>query len=92
MNEKNPATHQSSTGLEAARVEAHEITPEEYEELPELTDEMLAKGTFVIGGYPVPPGPGQLIGLRVPTEVIERWKATGPDWLVRMAEHLAKLP
>jgi uncharacterized protein (DUF4415 family) len=28
--------------------------------------------------------------LRLPVEVIERWKATGPGWQTRMAERLSK--
>ena len=34
------------------RVAAHSIQPEEYEELPELADEMLARGTINKGGRP----------------------------------------
>ncbi|NDF51008.1 MAG: hypothetical protein EB116_13150, partial [Betaproteobacteria bacterium] len=36
--------------------------------------------------------PKQMISLRLPPEVIARWKATGPGWQTRMAERLAKLP
>jgi len=32
-------------GSDLAKVAKHVIQPEEYEELPELTDEMLARGT-----------------------------------------------
>jgi uncharacterized protein (DUF4415 family) len=34
----------------------------------------------------------QMISLRLPPDVIERWKATGPGWQTRMAEKLAKGP
>jgi len=30
--------------------------------------------------------------LRLPVEVIHRWRATGPGWQTRMAERLAKAP
>ena len=30
-------------------------------------------------------------GWRVPADVIERWKATGPGWQTRMADRLSKL-
>ena len=33
-----------------------------------------------------------MISLRLPPDVIERWKATGPGWQTRMAEKLAKGP
>ncbi|MBM3409744.1 MAG: BrnA antitoxin family protein, partial [Betaproteobacteria bacterium] len=36
--------------------------------------------------------PRQMISLRSPPDVIERWKATGPGWQTRMAEKLAKGP
>ena len=31
-----------------------------------------------------------LISLRLPVDVIERWKATGPGWQTRMADRLSK--
>jgi len=30
------------------------------------------------------------ISLSLPLDVIERWKRTGPDWQIRMAELLSK--
>ena len=75
-----------------ARVDAHKIKAKEYEELPELTDEMLARARVNKGGRPVSPNPRRLISLRLPVDVIERWKATGPGWQTRMAERLSKVP
>ena len=74
-----------------ARVDAHKVMPSEYDELPELTDDMLARAKVNKGGRPVSPNPRKLISLRLPAEVIERWKATGPGWQTRMAERLSKL-
>ena len=74
-----------------ARVDAHKIKAKEYEELPELTDEMLARAQVNKGGRPLSPNPRKLILLRLPTDVIERWKATGPGWQTRMAERLSKV-
>ena len=34
--------------------------------------------------------PRKLISLRLPIEVIERWKATGAGWQTRMVERLSK--
>ena len=79
-------------GSDLARVDAHVIKPAEYKELPELTDEMLARGVFKRGGRPRSANPRQLISLRLPAEVIARWRATGPGWQTRMAERLAKAP
>jgi len=68
------------------------IKASEYEELPELTEEMLERATLKKGGRPRSANPKQLISLRLPPEVIARWKATGPGWQTRMAERLAKTP
>lgn len=74
-----------------ARVDAHVVKPKEYEELPELTEEMLARAKINKGGRPLSPNPRKLISLRLPADVIERWKATGPGWQTRMAERLSKV-
>jgi len=73
-------------------VDAHAVTPQEYEELPELTDDMLARGRVNKGGRPVSSNPRKLISLRLPADVIERWKATGAGWQTRMADRLSKVP
>jgi uncharacterized protein (DUF4415 family) len=74
-----------------ARVDAHTIKKGEYEDLPELTDEMLAHGKVNKGGRTLSPNPRKLISLRLPVDVIERWRATGPGWQTRMAEQLSKV-
>jgi uncharacterized protein (DUF4415 family) len=75
-----------------ARVDAHVVKKDEYEELPELTEDMLARAKVNKGGRPVSPNPRKLLSLRLPADVIERWKATGPGWQTRMAERLNKVP
>lgn len=74
-----------------ARVDAHSVQPEELEELPELTEEMLARAKVNKGGRPVSKNPRKLISIRLPEEVIERWKATGSGWQTRMAEKLSEV-
>lgn len=73
------------------RVDAHKIKKSEYEELPELTEEMLARATINKGGRPRAVNPRKQLTLRLPVDVIERWKATGPGWQTRMAERLSKV-
>ena len=90
MNANNPVLRRSLKS-DLARVDAHEIKPQEYAELPELTDEMLARATVRKGGRPVSTNPRKLISLRLPADVIERWKATGAGWQTRMAERLSKV-
>ena len=41
-------------------------------------------------GRPKVAAPRQLLSLRLPPQVIARWKATGPGWQTRMAEALDK--
>lgn len=91
MTVSKPASRRS-LGSDLARVDRHVIKPSEYKELPELTDEMLARAVVKKGGRPRAANPRQLISLRLPAEVVERWRATGPGWQTRMAQRLAKGP
>ena len=90
MNVKKPASRRSLKS-DLARVDAHKLGPGEYEELPELTDDMLSRAKINKGGRPFSPNPRKLISLRLPADVLERWKATGPGWQTRMAERLSKV-
>ena len=90
MNANRPASRRSLKS-DLTRVDAHKVKPEEYEELPELTDEMLGRAKVNKGGRPLSPNPRKLISLRLPANVIERWKATGPGWQTRMADRLSKV-
>ena len=75
-----------------SKVDAHRIRQSEYEELPDLTSEMLSRAVVNKGGRPRSPNPRKLITLRLPAEVIERWRATGPGWQTRMAQRLSRNP
>jgi uncharacterized protein (DUF4415 family) len=90
MNANRPASRRSLKS-DLARVDAHVVKKGEYDELPELTDEMLARAKVNKGGRPVSSNPRKLLSLRLPADVIERWKATGPGWQTRMAERLSKV-
>lgn len=79
-----------SLGSDLAKVAAHVIKPEEYDELPELTGDMLVRGQVNKGGRPRAENPKKLISIRLPEDVIEKWRATGPGWQTRMAEKLAR--
>lgn len=87
----NKSASPRSLKSDLSRVDAHAVQPEEYEELPELTEDMLARAQVNKGGRPLSPNPRKLISLRLPADVIERWKATGPGWQTRMAERLGKV-
>ena len=79
-----------SLGSDLKRVDAHTVQPHEYEDGPELTTEMMSRMVVKKQGRPVSANPRQLLTLRLPADVIERWKATGPGWQTRMAERLSK--
>ena len=84
-------TSPRSLGSDLAKVAAHVIQPEEYDELPELTGDMLARGKVNKGGRPRSENPKKLISIRLPEDVILKWRATGPGWQTRMAEKLARV-
>ncbi len=64
--------------------------------LPEITDAWIAGADLYNGdklvrrGRPKLASPRQLLSLRLPPQIIARWKATGPGWQTRMAEALEK--
>ena len=89
-NDREKNASAPSLASDFDRVDAHDIGAAEYDDLPELTQDMLARATVNKGGRPVSANPRKLISLRLPTDVIERWKATGPGWQTRMAELLSK--
>jgi uncharacterized protein (DUF4415 family) len=74
-----------------AKVDAHVVRAHEYRELPELTEKALRNARVNQGGRPRSLNPRKAISLRLPAEVIERWRATGPGWQTRMAKRLAKV-
>src|ERR1700674_4884865 len=81
-----------------AKLDAHEIQPEEYEDIPELTDEFFEKADFYIGdtlirrGRRRPPvdAPKKLVSLRLDQDVIDRFRAGGPGWQSRINAALRK--
>jgi uncharacterized protein (DUF4415 family) len=77
-------------GSNLKKVDAHAIQPHEYDEAPELTDEVLGRMVLKKRGRPVAANPRQLVTIRLPADVLARWKATGPGWQTRMADKLSK--
>jgi uncharacterized protein (DUF4415 family) len=73
------------------KVDAHVIRSHEYKELAELTDDALSRAIVKKAGRPRSTNPRRLISIRLPLDVIEQWKATGPGWQTRMAARLSKV-
>ena len=74
------------------KLDAHVVDASEYDDLSELTDEMLARAVIKKAGRPVLESPRELISLRVPVEVLAKWRASGPGWQTRMVRRLSRGP
>ncbi len=81
--------HAAQLKSDLVRVDAHFVAKDEYDELPAADDAMLARARVNRGGRPVATNPRKLLSIRLPADVIDRWKATGPGWQTRMAERLS---
>src|SRR5215204_5347946 len=90
------ASDLNRTGSDLKALDAHEITPEEYEEIPELTDEDFARGEWHIGGVPVARGrpksktPKEHVNLRLDPDVLAYFRAGGAGWQSRINATLRK--
>lgn len=60
------------------------------EVLPEIFGKTIAKKMLRPRGRPKTNNARTSISLRLPPDVLERWKATGPGWQTRMVKVLAK--
>lgn len=84
----------SSTDLKV--LDAHVITPEEYEEIPELTDADFARGVWHVGGVPLRRGrptaehPKEQVTLRLDPDVLAYFRASGSRWQSRINAALRK--
>ena len=83
MNAKKIASARS-LGSDLVRADAHQVQASEYDELPELTDEMLSRATVNKGGRPRSPSPKVLLSVRYSQEVVEYFRSTGEGWQSRM--------
>lgn len=85
-------------GSDLRKIDAHVITPEEYEEIPELEDEFFEHADEYRGGKLVRRGRGRpravtrkvLLSVRYSSEVVEYFRATGEGWQARMDQVLLR--
>lgn len=73
-----------SLGSDLAKVDAHRIAASEYDELPQLTDDMLARAKVNRGGRPKSAATKVLLSVRYSPEVVEYFRSTGEGWQARM--------
>jgi uncharacterized protein (DUF4415 family) len=91
MQENKRATH-----TDLAKLDAHEIQPEEYDDIPELTDEFFERAEIRHGDRLIRPGrppldfSKKLVSLRLDQEVIDAFRAGGPGWQSRINAALRK--
>ena len=88
------------TGSNLRKVDSHAIAPAEYEDLPEVTEAMLARAQYRVGGilkpHPRHRGPQKAptkvaLSLRLSPEVVRHFKAGGRGWQTRIDDTLKKL-
>jgi uncharacterized protein (DUF4415 family) len=89
MRQSKPAI-----GSDLRKVDLHVIAPHEYEEAPELTDEQLTNAVVSVGGKrrdrPTSERQKQEVKLRLDTDVISTYRATGEGWEARMNTDLRR--
>jgi len=91
MNANKPAI-----GSDLAKIDAHVVTRDEYEDIPELTEEFFERADYHVGGKLVRRGrpksssPKKAVNLRLDQDVLERFRAGGPGWQSRINEVLRK--
>lgn len=70
-------------GSDLAKIDAHQITPEEYDEIPEIDDAFIARAlAFKAAGVK------QTVSIELDADLVERLRATGTDWQARANDAL----
>lgn len=81
-------------GSDLKRIDAHAISAEEYDEIPELTDEFFEQadihknGQLIRRGRPKSDNHKILLSIRYSPEVVDYFRSTGKGWQSRMDEAL----
>jgi uncharacterized protein (DUF4415 family) len=93
-------------GTDFSKLDAHTLTAQEYEEIPELTDAWFAAATVYTPDNPPPyrprkvgrpagSGTKEMATIRVDKDIMEHFKKNGPGWQTRinaaLREHMVRL-
>jgi uncharacterized protein (DUF4415 family) len=88
-----------------SKVDACEIAAAEYAEMPEWTEDQIARAEFAVGDKVIRPARGMLtrgpgrpkiatpkksVHLRLSPDVLEHFRKSGPGWQTRIDETLRK--
>lgn len=71
-------------------MDSHQIQPAEYDEIPELTDEMLDRATLHVAGKLVRRGrpkaatTKRAVNLRLDPDIVDAFRQTGEGWQTRI--------
>jgi uncharacterized protein (DUF4415 family) len=90
-----PAKKQSIKS-DLTKLDAHEITGSEYDDAPELTEEMLNRAEIRHGdkvikrGRPPLAQPKEAIKLRIDQDILTAYRKTGSGWQTRINADLRK--
>ena len=83
-------------GSDLAKVDAHVIQPDEYDEAPEWTEEDFARAEIRVGdklirrGRPPLERPKEAVKLRLSPDVLDHFRSGGPGWQTRINATLEK--
>ncbi len=92
--------------IDWAKVDAREIASEEYQAMPEWTDNQIERAELAIGGHviraargtltrgpgrPRVPAPKKSVHLRLSPDVLSHFRQTGPGWQTRIDDALRKV-
>jgi uncharacterized protein (DUF4415 family) len=93
-----------ATASDLKKVDEYVLRREDYDDIPELTDEDFARGVWHRGGKPLPHGPRgrpksrnpkRPVSIRLDPEVLAHFRRSGRGWQSRINAALrkvAKLP
>jgi uncharacterized protein (DUF4415 family) len=93
-----------ATASDLKKVDEYVLRKEDYDDIPELTDEDFARGVWHRGGKPLPHGPRgrpksrnpkRPVSIRLDPEVLAHFRRSGRGWQSRINAALrkvAKLP
>src|SRR5665213_862646 len=99
MTERKRVTAPNSkrSGSDKNKVDAYVLTKEDYDEIPELTDEWFKRAKWHIGGVPMPRGrpksdsPKHAVSLRLDDDVVAHFRRGGRGWQSRINAALRKV-
>jgi uncharacterized protein (DUF4415 family) len=83
-------------GSDLEKVDSHVIQPEEYDDIPELTEEWFAQadlhegGKLVRRGRPPKEAPKIPVTIRLDADLVERLRNSGQGWQSRINDTLRK--